>query len=397
MRSAPPLDEPDSHSPPIPDSLPNPPNEGMLGGSAGRATGRAPKVLDGFGAGGATGRGAGAAARATGLGAAFGAAALAGARFGLAALRFAVVRLAVALLAPDRFAVDFFAVEPLAVDFLPPARLAVDRLAVDFFLVEDFFFAGIFPPSDARCRVRAWFMRMRPRCCYLRFIASALRKDKHFPCRASIADHAAGARSRIAASAEHLTLDPDDLGGASSSPIADWLHRVAALAQRLHDRLAEAGLEAQARIRTRSLATHRPARRIDSGLNRHATVDQVGDELQVGLDLPERPWRTADDLRPPVLQQHPGVQSVHRPLARRQPVRTVRVEAEAAHSVVEQDAGAAGHDTISGVEAVDIGHHVACLVDHAEIRRVRVSRRLLLERRRVLRVDPLGRRLAPFG
>src|ERR1700694_1405796 len=166
MRSAPPLEEPDSDSLPMPDSLPNPPNDGMLGGSAGRATGRAPKVLDGLGAGGATGRGAGAgaAARTAGLGAAFGAAALAGVLFRSAGARaFAVVRLAVVFLVPERFAVLFFAVVRLAVDFLPPARLAVDRLAVDFFLVEDFFFAGIFPPSDARRRVRAWFMRMRTR------------------------------------------------------------------------------------------------------------------------------------------------------------------------------------------------------------------------------------------
>src|SRR6266851_130113 len=141
MRSAPP-DDPDSDSLPIPVSLPNPPKDGMLGGSAGRATGRPPPVKDGFGAAGAAGRGAGAAARTTGLGAAFGAAALATGLFRLAgALFFAVVRLAVVL--------------------LPPARLAVDFFAVDFFLVEDFFFAGIFPPSDARCRVRAWFMRMR--------------------------------------------------------------------------------------------------------------------------------------------------------------------------------------------------------------------------------------------
>jgi hypothetical protein len=178
MRSAPPPEEPDSDSLPIPDSLPNPPNEGVLGDdSAGRATGRVPKVVDGLGAAGAAGRGAGAAARTTGLEAAFGAAAF---RFA-GALRFAVARLAVVFLVPDRFAVLFFAVLRLAVDFLPPVRLAVDRFAVDFFLVEDFFFAGIFPPSDARRRVRAWFMRMRTRCCYLRFIASALRKDKHFP------------------------------------------------------------------------------------------------------------------------------------------------------------------------------------------------------------------------
>src|ERR1700694_614073 len=178
MRSAPPLEEPDSDSLPIPDSLPNPPNDGVRVASTALATGRPPptKELDGLGAG----AGAGAAARTAGLGAAFGAAALAGVLF-FTALFFAGARFAVVFLAVDRFAGFFFAVVRLAVDFLAPVFLAVDRLAVDFFLVEDFFFAGIFPPSDARCRVRAWVMRMRTRGCYLRFIASALRKDKHFP------------------------------------------------------------------------------------------------------------------------------------------------------------------------------------------------------------------------
>ena len=178
MRSAPPL-ELGSDSLPIPGALPNPPNDGMLDGSAGRATGRpAPlNVLDGLGAA----VGAGVAARTAGLAAAFGAAALAVGLFRFAGLAFAVLRLAVVFLAGERFAVLFFAVVRLAVDFLPPARLAVDFFAVDFFLVGDFFFAGISPPSDARRWVRAWFMRMRTRGCYLRFIASALRKDKHFP------------------------------------------------------------------------------------------------------------------------------------------------------------------------------------------------------------------------
>src|SRR2546427_11076313 len=96
MRSAPPLDEPDSDSLPIPGSLPNPPNDGMLGGSAGRATGRPPPVkeLDGLGAA----VGAGVAARAAGLGAAFGAAALAGAVLPLAcALRLALAPLSAVL------------------------------------------------------------------------------------------------------------------------------------------------------------------------------------------------------------------------------------------------------------------------------------------------------------
>jgi|SRR5919108_1389089 hypothetical protein len=121
----------------------------MLGGSAGRATGREGAVK---------GRGVAAAAG------------------GVAALR-AVLRRAAGFLAVERLAVVFFPVDPLAVvrlvvlrfvvlrfavDFLPPARFAVLRLAVDFFA---FFFAAISPPFG--CAPRGafgwWFMRMRTR------------------------------------------------------------------------------------------------------------------------------------------------------------------------------------------------------------------------------------------
>ncbi|SRR5712691_6957839 len=151
----------------------------MLGGSAGRATGR--PVLNGVAGFAATG----AVRRAAGLAAAFFVLARGVVLRRLAVLRFAVARLAVDFLALDRLAVLRFAVGRLAVDFfLALDRLAVDRLAVDFFLVEDFFFAGIFPPFGCATQNRACgFMRMRTRGCYLRFIASALRKDKspHLP------------------------------------------------------------------------------------------------------------------------------------------------------------------------------------------------------------------------
>src|SRR2546428_12403617 len=120
----------------------------MLGGSAGRATGRPPPVkeLDGLGAA----VGAGVAARAAGLGAAFGAAALAGAVFRLAgALRFAVARLAVVFFGPGPFAVLFFSLLRFAVDFFPPAPFAVRRLAGGFFLFQGFFFAGLFSSPGA--------------------------------------------------------------------------------------------------------------------------------------------------------------------------------------------------------------------------------------------------------
>jgi hypothetical protein len=165
----------DSDSLPIPDSLPKLPNDGLLGGSAGRATGRPPPVKDaaGFGAAGMAGRGAG-------LAAALGAAAR-GVLFLALERFFAVVRLGAAFLAAGRLAVLRLTVERFAVDFfLLPDRDAVDRLAGAFFLVEDFFFAGIFPPFGCATQTRAGFMRMRIRGCYLRFIASVLRKDKHF-------------------------------------------------------------------------------------------------------------------------------------------------------------------------------------------------------------------------
>jgi hypothetical protein len=160
IRSELPPNEPGgSGSPLTPDSLPKPPNDGMVGGSAGRATGRpALNEVVGFGAG--TGE-----TRGVGLLAAFRVLALGVVLFRLApVLRFAVVRLAAAFfLPPARFVVLRFAVVRLAVDFLAPERLAVDRLAAGFFLVEDFFFAGIFPPFGCATQTRAGFMRMRTR------------------------------------------------------------------------------------------------------------------------------------------------------------------------------------------------------------------------------------------
>ncbi len=168
------------------------------GGSAGRATGRPPvKVVDGFGA-------AGWGARAAGLAAVFFFAGRAALVRPFAVLRLAVVRLVVDFLPPAFFAVLRLAVARLAVDFLPPARFAVLRLAVDFF--DDFFFAGISPPFGCAMQDRAlWFTGMGTRCCYLRFIASASRKDKHLAplTGASVADHATGPRTRVAGANQH--------------------------------------------------------------------------------------------------------------------------------------------------------------------------------------------------
>src|SRR5882762_1302933 len=124
----------------------------MLGGSAGRATGRdgpLKGVTAGLGAlGGAT------------LGAAAGLAAAFGAAFWAA---FGAAFAAGLFLAAERLAVDF---------------LAVDRFGVDF-LAFAFFFAGISPPSGCAMMARALVQADEDRCCYLRFIASAPPKDKH--------------------------------------------------------------------------------------------------------------------------------------------------------------------------------------------------------------------------
>ena len=142
------------------------------GGSIGRATGRPPvNVVEGFGA-------AGWAARAAGFAAVvFFFVERAALVRAFVVLRLAVVRLVVDFLPPAFFAVLRRAVVRLAVAFLPPARFAVLRLAVDF--LDDFFFAGISPPFGCAMQDRAlWFTGMGTRCCYLRFIASASRKDK---------------------------------------------------------------------------------------------------------------------------------------------------------------------------------------------------------------------------
>src|SRR5438094_3574324 len=176
------------------------------GGSAGRATGRAPlRVVEGLTA-------TGWAARAAGLAAVFffverAAPVRAVVRWAvvrLVVVRLVVVRLVADFLPPAFFAVLRLAVARLAVDFLPPARFAVLRLAVAFF--DDFFFAAISPPFGCAMHDRAlWFTGMGTRCCYLRFIASAPRKDKHlslvtdsFSSRSHYLSRDAGRRRRSA-------------------------------------------------------------------------------------------------------------------------------------------------------------------------------------------------------
>jgi hypothetical protein len=181
-------------SPPIPPEVPMPPEDQLLDGSAGRATGRA-----GAGAGAgllrtAPGDGSSAAfslgATVTAAGAAT-AGCLRRAVGRAAALRLgaalAVERLAVERLglerAAGRLAVVFRVVErravALRVDFLAAGFLAAGFLAVDFLvdlLVEDFFFAAMLDPPDSA--IIATICGAYEGCVSLRVIASGLGKDK---------------------------------------------------------------------------------------------------------------------------------------------------------------------------------------------------------------------------
>jgi len=103
---------------------------------------------------------------------------------------------------------------------------------------------------------------------------------------------------------------------------------------------------------------------IDRRLRRQALVDQATDQLEVGLDLPERPRRPSHKARQAVCQEHPGVQGVHRPLSGAQLVRALRLEGKATHPVVQEDAGAV-HDLAAaerGGNARNPAHHVAVSV-----------------------------------
>src|SRR5438270_5044457 len=215
----------------------------MIGGSAGRATGRAAPLKgdeDAFGAAGLAG------ARPVD----FLVAVLAELR-PLVLLRFAGARFAAVFLAPlARLAVVRRAVLRFAVVFfLAPARFAGLRLALVFFVDDFFFFAGISPPSAMRSRIAPGdSMRMRTRCCYLRFIASAPGKDKHQRRGGSIAHDTAGAGPRIARADQFGRLELDQLGRPPGFPIADQPDIVAKPPQGVGRLRPEAALQAQAGI-----------------------------------------------------------------------------------------------------------------------------------------------------
>src|ERR1700694_1262883 len=297
----------------------------MVGGSAGRATGRdAP--LNGLAAGlGATGGATfGAAA---GLAAAFGAVFL-GLAFG-AALFFAAGRLAAAFFAAGLLAVDFFAVVRFAVDFLAAERLAVDFLAEDRFAVDflafDFFFAGISPPSDARSELARWFRRMRTRCCYLRFIASAPRKDKHFPrpdgasVRVQPIQHGGEQEVVLEVDRDRVPrpLEPDQLLVRRSDPLHDMgrvanVDRTVAAAtqdQRRDPYLREFSVEDAQQVHQALDADRRPA----GVAMKQTNGRRIAQIRLVGWDVPwPHVFEPAKDFDPPIAEIRGGAHGTHR-------------------------------------------------------------------------------------
>src|SRR6202521_2612828 len=317
----------------------------MVGGSAGRATGRdAP--LNGLAAGlGATGGATFGAAG--GLAAAFGAVFL-GLAFG-AALFFAAGRLAAAFFAAGLLAVDFFAVVRFAVDFLAAARLggdffavvrcavdflAAERLAVDFlaedrfavdFLAFDFFFAGISPPSDARSELARWFRRMRTRCCYLRFIASAPRKDKHFPrpdgasVRVQPIQHGGEQEVVLEVDRDRVPrpLEPDQLLVRRSDPLQD-MGRVADV-----DRTVAAAMQDQRRDPYLREFSVEDAQQVDQALDadrrpagvamKQTNGRRIAQIRLVGWDVPwPHVFEPAKDFDPPIAEIRGGAHGTHR-------------------------------------------------------------------------------------
>ena len=125
-------------------------------------------------------------------------------------------------------------------------------------------------------------------------------------------------------------------------------HRVAQRRERLGDprRVArlQADLDRRREVRGR---LDEPARRRDRGRDVDAAVDQGRHELGVDLRLGVAAHRPGDDPRPglAVTEQHPGEQRVERPLARREDVRVVRVEAEVRAAVLVVRCPVAGSTT----------------------------------------------------
>src|SRR5437660_11351250 len=131
---------------------------------------------------------------------------------------------------------------------------------------------------------------------------------------ALVGEYGARSRPRISSSHETVALDGDHLGGAARFPITDDGNPVAQASQAFRDRLPEPALQLQAGVSPGGLRAHPPASRIDGVLRWEPAIDQVVDQLEIRLDLPERAGSPAHDLRLLFAQQYPVLRRIDPPL-----------------------------------------------------------------------------------
>ena len=177
-------------------------------------------------------------------------------------------------------------------------------------------------------------------------------------------------------------------------------HRVAQRLERLEDAGREARLgadldrrrEVLVAARRTSAARRPPSRR---RRRRRRAPTRPGRGSAAGRRRPSSRSRSTARRSPP--EQHPGQQRVERPLARREDVRVVRVEAEVRAAVLVVDPGLGIDD--AGPEAhvvrLDEADRVAVAVDRREVDRAAAPRRRRRGRRRRPRADRSARRARP--
>src|SRR5256714_8196657 len=145
---------------------------------------------------------------------------------------------------------------------------------------------------------------------------------------------------RIGAGREHPVLvDRDGLGTPGDlGPLAEDLQLVALRGQPLAHLLAEARLDLEG-----PPGFVEPPRCLDGLLDAEPVIDEADGELEVRLHLGLRARRPVYEPRRGALEDHDGVEGVHRTLAGREHVGRAGIEREAGEPIVEEDAGARDH------------------------------------------------------
>ena len=87
-----------------------------------------------------------------------------------------------------------------------------------------------------------------------------------------------------------------------------------------------------------------PPRRLNRRLRIHSQIENIVQNLQIGLRLLVGSRAPAGSKKFPALKNHIGVQRVRRPFARLQRVGFARVETEAAQPIIQDDSRVTGDD-----------------------------------------------------